>query len=341
MTSVTKNKLLLSILAAIFISAFSQTSLAQDGQGCAPNDQAPAPCGDECKPPCPPCPPDCPMMGGHGRGMHCGPGGSGGACDMPQRHMGGDRPGPGMQGFCGPEMPEALRTQLEQLRKDCETLRGSWENAVLTRGQTSIDDVRASFEKDNAAAIASLEKLRLHLEEDMRALRECPVVAFGKDGREGGFCMPGPGPDLGPREPDGSIRATIDAEVAQALNSIKGQIDVEAYVRIRNEVLEKHRDEIREAIRARIPANGFGAGMPIPDMGPQLARMREAMCQIREAPLADRAELRRQLREAMKIQDAAKRSAEIDRILGDNADSGEQPRDGHGPQNHGQQGQHR
>ena len=56
-------------------------------------------------------------------------------------------------------------------------------------------------------------------------------------------------------------------------------------------------------------------GMMPPSMPPQLARMRDAMGQMRRAPFGDRQQIRSRLRDAMKIQDQAKREAALKKIM--------------------------
>ncbi len=262
-------------------------------------------------------------------GMDCGPRqgqGQGMNCDM--RGGPGKGCGPDMDGGCGEmgaRLPEPFDQRVQQIHMDAMKIRKAWIQAVAERGDKSIEKAREAFEKNLKADIEKLKADGERLKEDLAALRQGPDLGFpigpfrmrfGQNDEGENAAGFGPGPVFGKDD----LRDSINAEIAQELNKIKGSIDAESLEKVRREVLARHGDQLRDTLRERLSC--LGEGMPPPHMNPDLARMRQAMDDMRNMPVRDRRDFVSQIREAMKIDDRAEREAAIEKIMKDMHDKG-------------------
>jgi hypothetical protein len=231
-------------------------------------------------------------------------------------------------------VPDEVKARMETVRKNRDQLRDLWVKAVTTRGDKTIVQVKEEFLKTNAALIADTKKLDQSVRDDMKAIREgfdekacdMPNEGMGQKMNGPNHCMmPGAGPLS---NDENGIKDTLDAEIVIQINALKAPLTAETFAKIRQDVMAKHREEFEK--------NFSNETMDRPNMPemmpPPLARMRDAMCQMRGAPLGDRQQLRTQIREAMKIQDQAKREAAIKKILDDMEPEGQSAENaGHNP----------
>lgn len=307
----------IGIAALGVIGAFAQTSSSPVGEG-GPESATPA----SATPACPN-----PGMGqamgrgpglgqGMKAGMRMGPGQGTGMCALP-----GSGTGPRMG--CGPNMaspdnmcpgmdllPDEIKARMETVRAERRDLCQAWAKAVASRGETSVTDLRAAFNRDNGTAIAQYDAERAKLAQDMDAIRqgydahvgEPPAPAMkGGDADEIPFVTPGPG--------NGRLRAAIETDIVTRINAQTKPLTAETYAGIVGEVLAEHRRDIAGAFR----------NPPCPAMGPMapdLARMREEMGRVRDSSWGgQRRALRAQLRAAMQIQDARAREEAVREVL--------------------------
>jgi len=222
-------------------------------------------------------------------------------------------------------VPDAFKTRMEDLRTQIGTLRQQWIDAVAARGDKSIEDLKAGFNTEHADQIAKLMQDGQRLREDLEAVRDGLDLPFipgaGRKwtgapqehamwaGRPFGYFGMGADEDMAP----GKLRGTIDAEMATALNDMKGQITPEALEQLRKDEFSKHREDLATAMK-----QFRGKGMmspPAPGMTPELARMRKAMCDLDKLSVRDRREFRQGIRKAMQIEDPVKREAAMDKLV--------------------------
>ncbi len=260
------------------------------------------------------CPAGGPRMDG------CGPMGHGPMGPSGTDACGRNGPGPhGMQ-FMNPprdSVPEALKARMESVRAECREIRELWAKAVATRGEKSIEDLRKDFARDNAAAIAKMKADAKSLADDLRACREGfePGNSPDMDDAMPGACAM---PDVPPPFGKGQLRGQIENEVVARINALKEPLTVETYSTIVREVMAAHRGDFVDAFRDG-PRHEMGP------MAPDLARMREAMCKMRDASWMEKRQFRSELRNAMKIEDARQREEAVRKVLDKFADDSEEP----------------
>ncbi|HNX05584.1 MAG TPA: hypothetical protein PKI32_08775, partial [Opitutales bacterium] len=210
-------------------------------------------------------------------------------------------------------LPDELKARMENVRGQRRELNLLWAKAVASRGDKSVADTRADFNRVNAAAIAKLSADEQTLREDIAAIRDgyagegredVPMSRFGAVKDDSG---PGPMDEM-PGPPEGNLRKVIEAEIVARIGALKEPLTADSYSKIVREVFSSHRREFVESMRNR---QGPGMG----PMAPDLARMRDAMNHMRDASWGEKREFRSELRAAMKIQDQQAREAAVRQIL--------------------------
>ncbi|MFA5257896.1 MAG: hypothetical protein WC360_07090 [Opitutales bacterium] len=249
------------------------------------------------------------MKGAGQHSMKPGKGNDGAMGGMRGMQMRGMRPGEGRGEGC--IIPDAFKTRMNDLRAQTDAISQQWAEAVAARGTKSIEDLKAEFVKTNADALAKLKADNQRLNEDLKAIRE--GLDLPRAGRMWAGNHPGR-PEMGMEDgmaPD-ALRDTINTEIAAALNAQKGQITPATLEQIRKDVFAKHSEEFSKAMRQ---FRGNAMMPPPPQMTPELARMREAMCDLRKLSIRDRRQFRAGIRQAMQIEDPTAREAAIDKLV--------------------------
>jgi hypothetical protein len=254
----------------------------------------------------------------------CGPQGMG----RPGQMMCAGSPAPFDQHM--DKLPKEIKDRIDALHADRDALKDLWVTAVISRGDTPIATVRDAFAKTNEELISKIDKSDKSIKDDIEALRN--GFDQGKEGACAPKCDAGEmapaGMDMpfgnAPFGSDQELVAKIDADVVAAIKALKEPLTVEAFAKIRDEAISRNRQELDKTFgdhRAN-PHFGMQGGMPMmmPPMDPALARMRDEMGHMRGEGLHAKSEMRAQLREAMKIQDQAKREAAVKKILDDMAE---------------------